>query len=131
VNKLFDGGVIMRKRTLFLLALLLVVFPSTVALAEHHTPEDRGKAHFKNPAFAGGKKSCDTCHAGGSGLEGTGAKTAFSIMGAEQGSLEQAINVCIVKANKGNALDVNSVEMQELASYIRSLGVPKMPAGGK
>ena len=121
----------MGKRTVLVFAFMAVVFSSTLALAEHHTPEDRGKAHFNNPAFAGGKKSCNTCHAGGSGLERAGAKTAFSIMGGEQGSLEQAINVCIVKANKGNALDVNSVEMQELVSYIKSLGAQKMPAGGK
>jgi len=121
----------MGKRTVLVFVFMAVVFSSTLILAEHHTPEDRGKAHFNNPAFAGGKKSCNTCHAGGSGLEGAGAKTAFNIMGAEQSSLEQAINICIVQANKGNALDVNSVEMQELVSYIKSLGAQKMPAGGK
>ena len=52
-------------------------------------------------------------------------------MGGEQSSLEQAINVCIVNANKGNALDVNSTEMQELSSYIKSLGVQKAPGYGK
>jgi len=98
------------------------VFSFTLAFAEHHTPEERGKAHFNNPMFAGGKKSCSMCHPAGNGLEGAGAKTKFSIMGGEQASLEEAINICIVNANKGKAIDVNSAEMQELASYIKSLG---------
>jgi len=111
----------MVKRTLFVAALLVFAFSITLALAKHHTAEERGKAHFNNPAFAGGKKSCNTCHPGGSGLEKAGGKTKFNIMGAEQNSLEEAINVCIVNANKGNAIDVESTEMQEMVSYIRSL----------
>jgi cytochrome c len=43
-------------------------------------------------------------------------------MGGDQNSLEEAVNVCIVNANKGNAIDVNSTEMQEMVSYIKSLG---------
>jgi len=121
----------MRKRIRLVLAFLVVAFSFTLAFAEQNSPEERGKAHFNNAAFAGGNKSCSTCHAGGSGLERAGEKTAFSIMGDKQNSLEEAINVCIVKANKGNALEINSVEMQELASYIRSLGAKKAPAGGK
>ena len=112
----------MRKRFLLSLGFLVLAFAFTSAYAKHHTAEERGKAHFNNPTFAGGKKSCSTCHPDGRGLEGAGAKTKFSIMGGEQGSLEEAINICIVQANKGTAQDVNSIEMQELSSYIRSLG---------
>ena len=112
----------MRKRTLLIVVCMVYAFSFTLAIAKHHTAEERGKAHFNNPAFAGGKKSCSTCHPEGRGLEGSGAKTKFSIMGGEQGSLEEAINICIVMANKGTALDVNSTEMQEISSYIKSLG---------
>ena len=112
----------MGKRTGLVLALLVFAFSSTLALAKHHTAEERGKVHFNNSAFAGGKKSCSTCHPNGRGLEGSGAKTSFNIMGGEQSSLEQVINVCIVNANKGTALDVSSTEMQELSSYVKSLG---------
>lgn len=115
----------MGKRTLMVLLLLVVAFSFTVVLAAQQTLEDKGKEHFNNPVFAGGKKSCNTCHPDGRGLEGAGAKTAFSIMGGEQGSLEDAVNVCIVNANKGTALDVNSMEMQELVVYIKSLGAAK------
>jgi cytochrome c len=107
--------------TLLLAAFLVFAFSFTLAFAKHHTAEERGKTHFNNPAFAEGKKSCNTCHPNGRGLEGAGAKTKFSIMGGQQSSLEEAINICIVNANKGNAIDDNSTEMQELVSYIKSL----------
>ena len=112
----------MSKRSVLIWALLVVAFSATGVFAKHHTAEERGKEHFDNKAFAGGSKSCSTCHPGGSGLESAGAKKTFSLMGSDQGSLEGAINFCVVNANKGKALDVDSAEMQELAAYIRSLG---------
>ncbi|KPK25129.1 MAG: hypothetical protein AMJ61_12855 [Desulfobacterales bacterium SG8_35_2] len=110
---------------------MFFVFSPALAFAKDHTPEDRGKAHFNNSAFAEGKKSCSTCHPNGRGLAGAGTKTAFSIMGGEQNSLEDVINVCIVNANKGNAIGNNSVEMQELVSYIRSLDTQEGPSERK
>lgn len=116
----------MKNKMIFSAMLLIMpVFFLSFAFAKHHTPEERGRVHFNNPEFAGGSRSCSTCHPDGSGLEGVGAKTEF--MGGKQATLEGAINVCIVNANKGNSLDVNSVEMQEIASYIRSLGTAKSP----
>ena len=112
----------MGKRTLLVLVVLIFALSFSLAFAAQQTPEENGKAHFNNAGFAGGKKSCNTCHPNGRGLEGAGAKTKFSIMGGEQGSLEDAVNICIVNANKGNALEVNSVEMQEMVAYIKSLG---------
>ncbi len=119
------GGILMRIGRVLPLMLLIFAFSFTLVSAKHHTPEERGKAHFDNPAFAGGQKSCSTCHPNGRGLGEAGAKTAFSIMGGQQNSLEEAINVCIVNANKGNAINNESVEMQELVSYIKSLGTQK------
>jgi cytochrome c len=116
------GGITMGKRTILVLVLLVFSCSFTLAFAKNHTAEERGKAHFNNKTFAGGKKSCSTCHPNGRGLEGAGAKTTFSIMGGKQSSLEEVINVCVVNANKGNALDVESVEMQELATYIKTIG---------
>jgi len=46
-------------------------------------------------------------------------------MGGQQNSLEETVNACIVNANKGNAINNESVEMQELVSYINSLGTQK------
>jgi cytochrome c len=103
-------------------ALLLVfVLSFSCAFANQQTAEERGKALFNDPSFAGGIKSCNKCHPNGRGLEEAGSKTKFNIMGEEQNSLEEAINICIVNANKGNAIDVDSSEMQDMISYIRSL----------
>jgi len=119
------------KKIFMLIAFVVFAFSFTFAIAENHTAEERGKTHFNNPAFAGGKKSCSTCHSGGKGLKDVDVKTSFSIMGGKQANLEEVINVCIVNANKGNALEVNSTEMQELVSYIKSLGANGAPGYGK
>ena len=121
----------MKKRIFILIGLAAFVFSFTFASAMNHTAEERGKVHFNNPLFADGKKSCSTCHFNGRGLKGASTKTAFSIMGGKQASLEEVINVCIVNANKGNPLDTNSTQMQELASYIKSIGSHATPGYGK
>jgi cytochrome c len=121
----------MERKTFLVMTLLMLAVSFSLAIAAQSTPEERGKAHFDNPTFAGGRKSCSSCHPEGENLEEAGAKTAFHIMGGEQNSLEEAINACIVHANKGHEIDVNSVEMQELVSYIKSLGVRKEPATPK
>ena len=121
----------MKKKTFMLIVLAAFAFSFTFAFAENHTAEERGKAHFNNPSFAEGKKPCNACHSNGRGLEGAGAKTDFSIMGGKQANLEEVINVCIVNANKGNPLDADSTEMQELVSYIKSLGANGAPGYGK
>ena len=41
-------------------------------------------------------------------------------------SLEAVINFCIVNANRGKAIAEDSEEMQEIVSYIKSLGT-KVP----
>ena len=114
----------MKNKTVFLLVSSILALPLAfrLAVAEHHTPADRGMTHFNNPEFAGGKRACNSCHPNGRGLEGAGAKSSFAIMGGQQGSLEEAVNICIVNANKGNELRVDSNEMQEIVSYIKSLG---------
>ena len=114
----------MKKKTVFLLIILILTLPLafTFAFAEHLTPADKGKIHFNNPEFAGGKRACNSCHPNGKDLEGAGTKSSFSIMGNQLDSLEEAINMCIVNANKGDVLKVLATEMQEIVSYIKSLG---------
>lgn len=91
------------------------------AFAGKHLPEERGKALFNDPKFAGGIKSCNACHPGGRGLEKSADKKEFRIMGKTQKSLEEAVNVCIVHANKGKAIAVDSQEMKDIVAYIKSL----------
>ena len=121
----------MEKKNIIFVACLSFSLSFTLAFAEHHTAEERGRTHFNNPAFANGTKPCSTCHPDGKRLESAGAKTDFSIMGGKQASLEDVINVCIVNANRGQTIDVNSTEMQEVVSYIKSLGAKTAPGYGK
>lgn len=90
----------------------------------------KGKALFNDPKFAGGSKACSECHPGGKGVEKAGDKKEFHIMGKTQKSLEEAVNVCIVNANKGKAIDVASKEMMDIVAYIKSLKAGKKPASG-
>jgi mono/diheme cytochrome c family protein len=83
----------------------------------------KGKALFNDTNFAGATsgKSCNTCHPDGRGLENAGDKKEFRIMGKVQHSLEEAVNMCIVKAIGGKAIDPASEEMKDIVAYIRSL----------
>ena len=112
----------MNKAFMSVSSIIAVGVSFTFAFAMNHTAVERGKTHFNNSAFAGGKKACNTCHDQGRGLEEAGGKTKFTIMGGEQSSLEEAINVCIINANRGQEIPVDSQQMQEIVSYIKSLG---------
>jgi mono/diheme cytochrome c family protein len=103
------------------LLILLAALVCSFAFAMHHTPEDRGKALFSDPKFAGGQKACNECHPNGKGLENAADKKEFNIMGKKQKGLEEAVNFCIVNANKGKAIDVKSEQMKDMVAYIRSL----------
>ena len=98
---------------------LILTFSLTFAMS--HNAAERGKALFENPDFAGGKKACSSCHPKGDGLSTAGTNSEFSIMGKKQKSIEEAINFCIVNANRGKAIAVDSKEMQDIVSYIKSL----------
>jgi cytochrome c len=91
---------------------------------------EKGKALFNTQGFAGGKKACSACHPGGKGLEQAGAKGSFGIMGGRQGSLEEAVNFCIVNASKGKAIPEDSQEMKDIVAYIRALGGGTAPGHG-
>lgn len=83
----------------------------------------RGKTLFNDTAFAGATSgnSCNSCHPDGRGLENAGEKKEFSIMGGSQKSLEEVVNVCIVQALRGKAIDPASEDMKDIVAYIRSL----------
>jgi cytochrome c5 len=111
-------------RSMKLIAVIAVVMlASSSVLAMHHTPEDRGKALFNDPKLGGGTSgnSCNTCHPNGKGLEGVGSKKEWKNPGGTFKSLEEAVNVCIEMALKGKPLDVNSEQMKDLISYLKSL----------
>jgi len=90
---------------------------------------EKGKALFNDPKFAGGTagKSCSSCHPDGKGLEKAAEKKEFGIMGKKQMSLEEAVNFCIMNANKGKAIDPKSEQMKDIVAYIKSLKPAEMP----
>lgn len=90
---------------------------------------EKGKALFNDAKFADGVKSCNSCHPNGKGLEKAADKKEFSVMGSKQKSLEEAVNACIVNANKGKAIDVKSAQMKEIVAYIKTLKAKKPAAG--
>ncbi len=90
----------------------------------------KGKALFIDPKFAGGSKACNECHNGGKGIEKAGDKKEFHIMSKTQKSLEEAVNTCIVNANKGKSIDVKYKEMVDMVAYIKSLKSEKKPTAG-
>jgi cytochrome c len=113
-----------------LLSLIAVGLIFSSGFAMKHLPEKRGKALFNDPKFAGGTagKSCNSCHPDGKGLEKSAEKKEFNIMGKKQKSLEEAVNSCIVNANKGKALDPKAEQMKDIVAYIKSLKAPaEMP----
>ncbi len=90
---------------------------------------EKGKALFNDSKFAGGTagKSCNSCHPDGKGLEKAVEKKEFNIMGKKQIGLEEAVNFCIVNANKGKAIDPTSEQMKEIVTYIKSSKPAEMP----
>jgi cytochrome c5 len=105
-------------------AVVVVVFAaSSLVIAKHHTAEERGKALFNDVKLGGGTegRSCNTCHPDGKGLLGVGDKISWKNPGGEFKTLEEAVNICIVMALKGKALDVKSDQMTDLVSYLKTL----------
>jgi len=117
----------MRYWKVFLFTAPTVCLLFSAAFAVKHLPEERGMKLFKDKTAFGGSKACNECHPNGRGLEKAGEKKEFQIMGKTQKGLEEAVNFCIVNANKGKAVDVKSKEMMDITAYIKSL---KKPAGG-
>lgn len=118
----------MRKEIVFGIGMAVSAWALAAGVALAATPAELGRAHFTNPAFAGGSKACNDCHANGRGLEKAGSKTRFTIMGGQQGSLADVVNMCIVNALHGKAIPNDSQEMREMVAYIKSLGEPAAAA---
>jgi len=102
--------------------IILAVCIGLCSLAAGAGDVERGRALFNDPDAVGGVRACSACHPDGSGLSGAGAKKEFHVAGGIQKSLEEAVNVCIVNASMGKAIDTDSAKMQDIVAYIKSLG---------
>ena len=108
---------------LLLMAVGLVFFLTFTAHSLTEGDVEKGKALFNDVNFGSGTsgKSCNSCHLNGKGLEMSGEKKEFNIMGKKQNSLEEAVNFCIKMALKGKAIDPESEDMFNIVAYIKSL----------
>ena len=108
----------MKNKTITLSAILaltsLMAFSAQAQMGPPQQPsEEYGKQLFNDPSLAGStnSKSCATCHPDGKNLENAGGKE----------NLTNRIRQCITGPLKGNQLEANSVEVQSLEMYIKSL----------
>lgn len=108
----------------FLVSFVVVVLAFSLSFA---ADVEKGKALFNDPTLGGGTsgKSCNSCHPDGKGLEKSGKKKTFTIMGKKQKSLKDAVNFCIENALKGKPIDTKSEDMANIVAYIKSLGKKK------
>lgn len=105
---------------ILLLSLVALCLLFSFAFAEGDAA--KGKVLFNDSKAFGGTKSCSSCHPDGKGLEKASSKKDLRTPLGPAKSLEEAINTCIVNANKGKALDPKSAQMKDMVAYIKSLG---------
>ncbi|MBZ4219679.1 MAG: cytochrome C [Chlorobium sp.] len=103
------------KKSLFssLFVMLIASMHTAGAFAADLPSLEKGHQLFNSPSLAGATstKSCASCHPKGAGLQNAWKNP----------DLVTQINTCIAGPLKGLKLNVNSVEMQSLIMYIRSL----------
>ncbi|GAB4334304.1 MAG: cytochrome c peroxidase [Desulfobulbaceae bacterium] len=101
-----------RLRDIIGMAALAAILSAGTVYAVRGTAE-QGEKLFNDPTLGGStnETSCASCHPGGKGLEQAGSRT----------NLAHMINVCIQRPLKGEPLEEDSVEMDSLERYIRSI----------
>jgi cytochrome c peroxidase len=102
----------MRKQ-IWLTAVLALFFATGIACAAGKSSEEKGKEMFNDPKLGGSanESSCNSCHAGGQGLENAAANKKFT----------KLINNCLVGKMEGEKIDGRTVSMKSLKMYIQSL----------
>ena len=101
------------KKTCLIIGLAgFVAVYAGLAISGEATVES-GKQLFNDSSLGGSsnKTSCGSCHPDGKGLEQSG----------EKNNLGQMIKTCIERPLKGQAPDDQSMEMESLKLYIKSL----------
>lgn len=93
--------------------LLLAVFMASTLLAVENPSAALGEKLFNDSSIGGtsNSKTCNTCHPNGKGLEKAGSNPKIATI----------INKCIAGALGGKQIAVDSVEMQSLILYIKSV----------
>jgi cytochrome c peroxidase len=101
------------KKTMLLIGIVLMLLAG-IAIAEgtkHVATVERGQALFNDPRLGTSGKTCNDCHKNGQGLEHAGARK----------DLEMVVNRCVMGPLKGKMLENDSIEMQSIVLYLKSL----------
>ncbi len=103
----------MKKTLFFATTIVLSTFVASSLLAAETPSVTLGEKVFNDAALGGSPnpKSCNSCHPGGEGLVDAGSNPKLSVI----------INKCITGPLEGKAIRGNSIEMQSMILYIKSL----------
>jgi cytochrome c peroxidase len=101
----------MRRSALVVLIVLATVAGVSTVFAAEGASIEKGKALFNDPKLGTTGKSCNSCHPDGKNIQKAAALS----------DLEDIVNGCITHSIHGKALDPQSIEMQSLILYIKSL----------
>ena len=104
----------MKNRILLIILSIAVVLMAMPSFAAEEPSVELGRKLFNNPGLGNSKNSisCNTCHPDGEGMQNAGQKP----------NLAAIINQCIVGPLKGDGISENTVAMESLKMYIKSLG---------
>lgn len=97
------------------LAVIAFCHGSYVAYAENSPSIDAGKKLFNSPFFGTNGKSCASCHNTDENIKKDVAKHP------DDAGLKDVINGCITENLKGDPLPEDSVSMNSLVMYLRSV----------
>lgn len=115
----------MRKVIIF--TALILAISSLAAAAD----PDSGRGLFNDPRLGLGTsgKTCKTCHVDGLDLDiDLLGKRNFEIMGVMVADVREAVNFCIEVTLRGEGIDPDSKEMQDILAYLEILA---REGGGK
>ena len=110
----------MKYKRMLMTALFVIVLSAGTA---YSGDVKKGKALFNDSSLGTSGKSCNSCHSGGKDIDGS--KETFSILGSQQESIEDAVNFCIEMALSGKSLKKDSMQMEDMVSYLKTLKVKK------
>ena len=101
------------KKPIWPAAVPVIFIAAGIASAAGKSSVEMGKELFNDPGFgnSANESSCNSCHAGGKGLENAGENKKFT----------RLVNSCLVDRMEGEKMDGRTVSMRSLKMYIRSL----------
>jgi len=101
------------KKQIWLAAVMAIFFATGIASAAGKSSAEMGKEMFNDSKFSGSPNdsSCNSCHAGGKGLENAVGNKKFT----------KLVNNCLVGKMEGEKQDGRTVTMRSLKMYIQSL----------